>query len=325
MKYLITGGAGFIGSHLVDYLIQGGHQILALDNLSTGRLENVEHHIGNKNFELIVDSILNTSMLDHLVEKIDIIVHLAAAVGVKIIMEQPVETIRTNILGTEEVLRAASRYQKKVLIASTSEVYGKLQEQNDDISMLSEEADWILGPTTKRRWAYAASKSIDEFLGLAYHEEKNLPVIIVRFFNTVGPRQIGQYGMVVPRFIKRALLNEPLQVYGDGEQRRCFTYVGDVVRAIVDLLNTPEAEGQVFNLGGIEEITINELAQQVIILTESQSKIVKIPYESAYGQGFEDIRRRIPDISKIQSVIGFKPTKSIKEILALVIDEMKRK
>lgn len=326
MKYLITGGAGFIGSHLADALISEGHHVFAIDNLSTGRLENVRHIEGNKNFDLTVDSILNATVLERLVKKSDIVVHLAAAVGVKLIMERPVETIRTNVLGTEEVLRCATLYRKKVLIASTSEIYGKIQKQGNKLDALNEDADRMLGPTSKRRWAYAASKSIDEFLGLAYYDERNLPVIIIRFFNTVGPRQVGRYGMVIPSFVRRALLSEPIQVHGDGEQRRCFTYVGDAVKGVMDLLNTPKAYGQVLNIGSsANEISINELAQMVKDMTNSSSPIVHIPYEEIYGHGFEDMKRRTPDISKIQSLIGFKTTKSTKEIVELVIDDMKRR
>jgi len=325
MKYLITGAAGFIGSHLADYLLKDGHDVIGLDNLSTGRLENVEHLKSHKHFELTVDSILNPNVLSKLVKTADIVIHLAASVGVKLIMEKPVETIRTNILGTEEVLRFASLYRKKILIASSSEVYGKIQDENNDLLALKEDDDTKMGPTSKRRWAYAASKSIDEFLGLAYYEEKNLPTVIVRFFNTVGPRQTGRYGMVIPRFVRRALLNEPLQIYGDGEQRRCFTYVGDAIMGIVQLIHTTKAEGQIFNLGSTTEITINELAEIVKKVTGSQSEIIQIPYEEVYGRGFEDMRRRTPDISKLQATINFEPTKTIEEIVELVADFMRRK
>ena len=325
MKYLITGAARFIGSHLADYLLKDGHDVIGLDNLSTGRLENVEHLKSHKHFELTVDSILNPNVLSKLVKTADIVIHLAASVGVKLIMEKPVETIRTNILGTEEVLRFASLYRKKILIASSSEVYGKIQDENNDLLALKEDDDTKMGPTSKRRWAYAASKSIDEFLGLAYYEEKNLPTVIVRFFNTVGPRQTGRYGMVIPRFVRRALLNEPLQIYGDGEQRRCFTYVGDAIMGIVQLIHTTKAEGQIFNLGSTTEITINELAEIVKKVTGSQSEIIQIPYEEVYGRGFEDMRRRTPDISKLQATINFEPTKTIEEIVELVADFMRRK
>ena len=325
MKYLITGGAGFIGSHLADALIAKGHQVMVIDNLSTGRLENISHLEKNSNFDLTVESILNTDALDDLIKKSDCVVHLAAAVGVKLIMEKPVETIRTNILGTEEVLRSSTLHRKKVLIASTSEIYGKMQDQGNNANGAAEDADWMLGPTSKRRWAYAASKAIDEFLSLAYYDEKNLPVIVTRFFNTVGPRQTGRYGMVIPRFVRRALPREPIQVYGDGEQRRCFTYVGDAVDAVINLLNTPKAYGQVVNIGNTSEISINDLAQMVKDITKSSSPIVHVPYDEVFGHGFEDMRRRTPDITKIQSLIKFKSTKSVKEVVGLVIDEMKRK
>ncbi len=324
MKYLVTGGAGFIGSHLMEALQAEGHTVMALDDLSTGRLSNIEGVIGNHS-TLTVDSILNPEALEPMVKECDYVIHLAAAVGVKLIMEKPVETIRTNILGTEEVLRCAALYGKKVLVASTSEIYGKLQEADNGPTHLKEEADRMLGPTSKRRWAYAASKSIDEFLSLAYFQEKKLPVIIIRLFNTIGTRQTGRYGMVVPRFVRRALLNEPIQVYGDGEQRRCFLWVGDAVRGVIDLLNTPEAYGEIFNIGNPEEITINELAQLVKDMTNSSSQIIHVTYEDVYGKGFEDMTRRTPDISKIQAAIGFTPTKSVNEVIEMVIEEMRKK
>src|SRR5690625_3531623 len=278
MKYLITGGAGFIGSHLSDHLLKEGHQVTTIDNLSTGKLSNINHLRDNLNYTIKVASVMDYHTLDQLVEECDQIFHLAAAVGVKLIMENPVETIITNVQGTENVLKLASYHDKKVLIASTSEVYGKLMEGNKGISKLSEGGDWMLGPTDKRRWAYACSKAMDEFLSLAYYDEKKLSVVVARFFNTVGPRQTGTYGMVIPNFVQKALLNETIPVHGDGEQTRCFTYVKDAVKAIVELMNTPEAEGEVFNIGGEEEISMNELASKVKELTNSESNINHIPY-----------------------------------------------
>lgn len=319
MRYLITGGAGFIGSHLADYLIEQGHHVHIIDNLSTGRLENIQHLFHHERFESSITDLLDYHTLEQHVSRCDQIFHLAAAVGVRLIMEQPVETIVTNVQGTENILKLASYYKKKVLLASTSEVYGKLMETSEGVDSLSETSDWTLGPTTKRRWAYACSKAIDEFLALAYHEEKQLPVVIARFFNTVGPRQTGRYGMVIPNFVQSALCNEPIKVFGDGEQSRCFTYVGDAIRAITQLMNTSGAEGEVFNVGSNQEITINELAQRVRELAKSTSEIVHVPYEKTYGPGFEDMRRRTPDISKLQKTIDYKPTYDIDAILRDVI------
>jgi UDP-glucose 4-epimerase len=320
MRYLITGGAGFIGSHLADLLIAQGHHVHVVDNLSTGRLENIQHLFHNERFESTVADILDYHVLEQHISRCDQIFHLAAAVGVRLIMEQPVETIVTNVQGTENVLKLASYYRKKVLLASTSEVYGKLMETSDDIESLSEVDDWTLGPTTKRRWAYACSKAIDEFLALAYYEEKRVPIVIARFFNTVGPRQTGRYGMVIPNFVQSALCDEPINVFGDGEQSRCFTYVGDAIRAITQLMNTPEAEGEVFNIGSDEEISINELARRVRSLSYSQSEIVHTPYEKTYGPGFEDMRRRTPNIRKLKKTIGYEPTYRIDDILRDVIE-----
>lgn len=319
MKYLITGGAGFIGSHLADRLIEAGHEVTAIDNLSTGKLANINHLRDNPKFRIKVASVMDYHTLEPLVEDCDQIYHLAAAVGVKLIMENPVETIITNVQGTENVLKLASYYDKKVLIASTSEVYGKLMEGNNGVSRLSEDGDWQLGPTSKRRWAYACSKAMDEFLSMAYYDEKKLPVVVVRFFNTVGPRQTGTYGMVIPNFVQKALLNEPIQVHGDGEQTRCFTYVKDAVGAIVNLMDTDDAEGEVFNIGGEEEISMNELADRVKELTGSDSEVTHIPYENVYGKGFEDMRRRTPDLSKIKNAIGYEPTHTTEDILLSVI------
>lgn len=320
MHYVITGGAGFIGSHLAEYLIGHGHCVHVLDNLSTGKIENVEHLLDHPRFSHTIDNVVGCDSLERRVEQCDRVVHLAAAVGVKLIMEEPVETIVSNVHGTEIVLKLAHHFGKKVLIASTSEVYGKSMDNDDTIDMLHEDDDWTLGPTTKRRWAYACSKAIDEFLAMAYHHEKQLPVVVARLFNTVGPRQTGRYGMVIPNFVERALRDEPIEVYGDGEQSRCFTHVSDVVRAIVDLLNSSEAEGQVFNIGGVEEITINALAVRVRELVGSASSIIHIPYDDVYGNGFEDMRRRSPDISKLRRTVGYEPTYAIDGILESVIE-----
>jgi UDP-glucose 4-epimerase len=324
MEYLITGGAGFIGSHLADRLINDGHKVTVIDNLSTGSLSNINHLRGNAMFDIEVASVMDYSILEQLVKDCDQIFHLAAAVGVKLIMENPVETITTNVQGTENILKLASHYDKKVLLASTSEVYGKLMEGNGNIKKLKEQGDWQLGPTSKRRWAYACSKAMDEFLSLAYFDEKNLPVVVVRFFNTVGPRQTGTYGMVVPTFIQKALLNETIQVHGDGEQTRCFTYVEDVINAIVKLMDTPEAEGEVFNIGGEEEISMNELASRIKEKADSRSKIAHIPYEEVYGKGFEDMQRRTPDLSKIKATIGYEPAFTTDDIIKSVINYFRR-
>ena len=319
MRYLITGGAGFIGSHLADHLIDAGHSVLAYDNLSTGRLENIEHLRGHERFELSIGNVLDYHTMEQHVLECDRIVHLAAAVGVKLIMEQPVETIVTNVQGTENVLKLANYHDKKVLVASTSEVYGKSMDKDGDLDCLHEDNDWTLGPTTKRRWAYACSKAMDEFLAMAYHDEKGLPVIVARFFNTVGPRQMGQYGMVIPNFVKQALAGEAIRVFGDGEQTRCFTHVADTVRAVTALMETPAAEGEIFNIGSSEEISINGLAERVRELAGSSSEITHIPYEEVYGPGFEDMQRRTPDITKLEETIGYAPSYSTDDILTSVI------
>ena len=318
MKVLITGGAGFIGSHLADRLLEDGEEVYAIDNLSTGSLKNVEHLQEHPQFHLVVDTILHESVMNELVFKCDEIYHMAAAVGVKLIMNQPVETLETNVKGTEIVLKLANRHKKKVLIASTSEVYGKVMEGNG--YLLTEDTDRLMGSTTKRRWAYACSKALDEFFSLAYFEEKKLPVVIVRLFNTVGPRQTGQYGMVIPNFVQKALIDKPIVVYGDGSQSRSFTHVLDVVDGLVLLMSKPEALGQVFNIGGTEEITIKDLALMIKDMTGSHSEIECIPYEKAYGPGFEDMRRRCPDISKIKELIGFEPKMDLPAIIESVID-----
>jgi UDP-glucose 4-epimerase len=318
MKILITGGAGFIGSHLAEKLLGLGHEIFIIDNLWTGRLSNIEKIQDHKKLHLVVDTILNESVMNELIFKIDHIYHLAAAVGVKNIMDHPVETLDINVKGTETVLRLANRFKKKVLIASTSEVYGKHVEHS-----LSEDDDRILGTVKKRRWAYACSKTLDEFQALAYFDEKKLPVVIARLFNTVGPRQTGQYGMVLPNFVQSALLGKPISVYGEGTQSRSFTHVNDVVGAITKLMDEPSAEGEIFNVGNNKEVTINELAQKVKEMTDSDSEIEHIPYEKAYGPGFEDMKRRCPNIKKINKLIGFKPSYDLKEMIQSVIDYFK--
>jgi UDP-glucose 4-epimerase len=318
MKILITGGAGFIGSHLAEKLLGLGHEVFIIDNLWTGRLSNIEKIQDHKKLHLVVDTILNESVMNELIFKIDHIYHLAAAVGVKNIMDHPVETLDINVKGTETVLRLANRFKKKVFIASTSEVYGKHVEHS-----LSEDDDRILGTVKKRRWAYACSKTLDEFQALAYFDEKKLPVVIARLFNTVGPRQTGQYGMVLPNFVQSALLGKPISVYGEGTQSRSFTHVNDVVGAITKLMDAPSAEGEIFNVGNNKEVTINELAQKVKEMTDSDSEIEHIPYEKAYGPGFEDMQRRCPSIKKINKLIGFKPSYDLEAMIQSVIDYFK--
>jgi UDP-glucose 4-epimerase len=317
MRVLITGGAGFIGSHLAEALLTAGHSVTAIDNLSTGSARNVDHLLDQPRFELIVDDVLNESRLAGLVERADTVFHLAAAVGVKWIIDHPLLSIRTNIRATESVLEQASRHGTKVLLASTSEVYGK-----NDGGPLREDADSIIGPTAITRWLYANTKATDEFLAYAYHREMGLPVVIVRFFNTVGPRQMGDYGMVVPRFVRQALRNEPITIHGDGSQSRCFTYVGDAVQALARLAVTPEAVGEVFNIGSEQEITILDLARKIIALTGSASEIRFIPYESVYQGGFEDMKRRVPDVSKLRAVIGYAPRTTLDENLRRTIQHM---
>ena len=315
MRVLITGGAGFVGSHLADALLQRGDEVYVLDNLATGSIANIAHLKPHPKFHYTIDSVTNEPVLAEMIDMCDTVVHLAAAVGVKLIVEAPVHTIETNVHGTEVVLKHANKKKKLVLIASTSEVYGK----SVDVPF-SEDADLVLGPTAKHRWAYACSKLVDEFLALAYWKERKLPVIIVRLFNTVGPRQTGQYGMVIPNFVRQALAGQPITVFGDGEQSRSFTDVGDVVRAMVALINEPAAIGQVFNIGNGKEISINALAAKVKALTGSSSEIVRIPYDQAYEAGFEDMPRRVPDISKIQDLIGYEPTVELDESLTHVIE-----
>ncbi len=313
-RALITGGAGFIGSHLAEELIQRGYRVEALDNLSTGRHENVLKLEGNPNFQLIVGSILNETLVDKLVERSDIVFHLAAAVGVELIVKKPLESLTTNIKGSETVLEMAHRYRKKVIITSTSEIYGK-----NTNGPLKEDEDRILGSPLKSRWSYSTSKAVDEILAYVYWKEKQVPTVIVRLFNTVGPRQTGAYGMVLPRFVGQALKNEPLTVYGSGKQSRCFLHVGDAVDAIINLSENKNAEGEAFNVGSQEEITIEGLAKRVIELTGSNSKIVYIPYDKAYEEGFEDMERRVPDIHKINGLIGFEPKFNLEGIIKSVI------
>jgi UDP-glucose 4-epimerase len=323
MKILITGGAGFIGSHLADRLLEMGEQVFVIDDLSTGSLKNVEQLQDQERFHLVVDTILNEAVMNELVFKCDQIYHMAAAVGVKLIMNRPVETLETNVKGTEMVLMMANRYKKKLLIASSSEVYGKVMD-GENTRMLIENTDFLMGSTTTRRWAYACSKALDEFLALAYYEEKKLPVIIARLFNTVGPRQTGQYGMVIPNFVQKALIGKPITVYGDGSQSRSFTHVADVTDALIKLMTKPEAVGQIFNVGNPEEVTIKELALMIKEMTGSLSEIEYIPYEKAYGPGYEDMQRRCPDITKIQNFIGFAPKTNLKGIVQSVIDYYKK-
>lgn len=310
MRYLITGGAGFIGSHLAERLVQQGEHVVLLDNLSTGSMENIRHLKGSEHLEYHLDGIENRQLLAELVDDADVIVHFAAAVGVKLIVESPVRTIETNVNGTQSVLEAACKKRKLVLVASTSEVYGK----NTNIPF-TEDADLVLGPTTKGRWSYAASKALDEFLALSYWKEKKQPVIVARFFNTVGPRQTGRYGMVLPSFVKRALANEPIEVYGDGTQSRCFCDVRDTVEALVRLMPLERAVGEVINIGNTEEVSIVDLAKIVKQRTSSSSPIQFVPYDQAYEPGFEDMMRRVPSIEKLESFTGFRPQTSLAEII----------
>lgn len=314
MKILITGGAGFIGSHLVEKLLNEGHTVSVLDNLSTGKLSNISHLTGNSRFKNIIDTILNREILEKEIKVCDVVYHLAAAVGVKYIIDNPLLSLQTNIIGTENVLEIANKYKKKVLITSTSEIYGKSENVP-----FREEDDRLLGSTHISRWSYSSSKAIDEFLSLAYFREKKLPVVIVRCFNTVGPRQSGQYGMVLPKFVKNALLNHPLTIHGDGKQSRCFADVDDVVDGMIKLMNTKKVEGEIFNIGSTEEITIEELAKHIKKMTGSKSKIEYIKYDDAYEEGFEDMRRRIPDLTKIKQAIGYEPKYKLKDILDRVI------
>jgi len=316
VKVLITGGAGFVGSHLAEALLARGDQVEILDNLSTGSIDNIEHLKGARGFRYTVDSVMNEPVTAEVIDRADVVFHLAAAVGVRLIVESPVNTIETNVHGTEMVLKLANKKKKKVLLASTSEVYGKSQAVP-----FREDADLVLGPTHKGRWSYACSKAIDEFLALAYHKEKRLPVVIFRLFNTVGPRQTGRYGMVIPNFVKQALLGHPLTVYGDGTQSRCFTYVSDVVGVLLKLADHEAAVGQVLNVGNDrEEVTIGDLARRVKERTGSRSEIVTVPYDQAYEEGFEDMPRRVPDLGKLRELTGYEPKVHLDEILDRVIE-----
>ena len=316
MKALVTGGAGFLGSHLAEALLARGDTVFLLDNLSTGSIDNIEHLKGEKRFHYAIESVMNEPVTAELIDRVDVVFHLAAAVGVRLIVESPVNTIETNVHGTEMVLKLANKKKKKVLIASTSEVYGKSQDVP-----FHEDADLVLGATVKGRWSYACSKAIDEFLALAYWKEKKLPVVIFRLFNTVGPRQTGRYGMVIPNFVKQALLGHPITVFGDGSQSRCFTYVSDVVGVLVRLAEEPRAVGQVFNVGNDrEEVTMLDLAHRVKARTGSKSEIVRVPYDQAYEEGFEDMPRRVPDLTRLRRLTGYEPKVHLDEILDKVIE-----
>ncbi len=320
MRALITGGAGFIGSHLAERLLDDGNKVVVIDNLSTGSLKNIEVVEGRSGFEFVKGDIRNAELIEPLIEKSDMIFHLAAAVGVKLIAEDPVHTIETNIGGTELVLDIANKFGTKILIASSSEVYGK----NEDVPF-REDDDIVLGSTSLSRWSYACSKAIDEFLGLAFYQQYGLEVVIGRFFNTVGPRQTGKYGMVMPRFVQSALNNEPLTIYGTGKQTRCFSYVGDLVDAIISLMRCGQAAGKVYNIGSNEEISIEDLADKIIEMTSSQSEKQFVPIEVAYGRPIEDMMRRVPSLERIKEIVGWKPKTSLDETLRLVIDSEKSK
>ena len=315
MKALITGGAGFIGSHLAEALLERGDHVMVVDDLSTGSLDNLQRARDCSRFRFAIETVRNETVMDRLVGSCDVIFHLASAVGVDLIVRQPVEVIERCVLGTEMVLKIASRYRRKVLLTSSSEIYGK-----SDRVPFAEDDDRILGPTTKSRWSYSCSKAIDEFLSLAYHKEYGLPVVIARLFNTIGPRQQGRHGMVVPRFIQAAIRGEPIRVFGDGSQTRCFSYVGDVVAALITLMEEPRAEGMVVNVGSDEEVTIQELAERVRRILESDSEIVNVPYDEAYEDGFEDMRRRVPDLRRLRDLIGDQPSTRLDQIIQWIRD-----
>jgi len=316
VKVLITGGAGFLGSHLAEALLARGDSVLLLDNLSTGSIDNIEHLKNAPRFQYTIDSVMSEPVTAELIDRADVVFHLAAAVGVRLIVESPVNTIETNVHGTEMVLKLANKKKKKVMVASTSEVYGK----SEDVPF-REDADIVMGATQKGRWSYACSKAIDEFLALAYWKEKKLPVVVFRLFNTVGPRQTGRYGMVIPNFVKQALLGHPITVFGDGRQSRCFTYVSDVVGVLVRLAEEPRAVGQVLNIGNDrEEVTMLDLAERVKARTGSKSEIVRVPYDQAYEEGFEDMPRRVPDLSRLRALTGYEPQVHLDEILDKVIE-----
>lgn len=319
MKALITGGAGFIGSHLADKLLDGGHQVILLDDLSTGRYSNIQHLLGRPDTEFVLGSILNADLVDDLVARADVVYHLAAAVGVKLIVERPLQSLMTNIRGSEIVFEKAHKYGRRTLVTSTSEIYGK-----NTSDKLAEDDDRILGSPLKSRWSYSEAKAIDEILAYTYWREKGLETVIVRLFNTVGPRQTGSYGMVIPRFVSQAVRNEPITVFGTGQQTRCFCYVGDVVDGIAKLSEEPAAFGRVFNLGGSEEISMLALAEMIIDMSGSRSRIELIPYDVAYEEGFEDMQRRVPDTTRAFQAVGFEPKVALKAIVEMVIDEQRR-
>lgn len=316
--HLITGGAGFIGSHLADYLLERGEKVVVIDNLSTGKYGNIEHLEGRSGFQCYIDDIRHETLIDELIRQCDRVYHLAAAVGVRLIIDKPTESLINNIVSTERVLASASRYRKPVLITSTSEVYGKSTNE-----AFSEGDDSIMGSTDKARWGYANSKATDEFLAMAYYQETRLPVSIVRLFNTVGPRQTGEYGMVIPNFVSQALRGVPLTVHGNGDQSRCFCHVKDVVPALAEMLTRPACFGKVYNIGSDREVGIRELAEMIIKMTGSKSEIRSVPYTEAYPPGFEDMQRRKPNISRINALIGFRPARSLESILTDVIDEQR--
>ena len=318
MKVLITGGAGFIGSHLADHLLGQGHQVIILDDLSTGRLSNIDHLMGRADVEFVLGSILNADLVDGVMSRADVVYHLAAAVGVELIVEKPLQSLMTNIRGSEIVFEKAHKHGTRVLVTSTSEIYGK-----NTSDRLHEEDDRILGSPLKTRWSYSQAKAIDEILAYTYWREKHLETVIVRLFNTVGPRQTGSYGMVIPRFVSQALRNDPITVYGDGQQTRCFCFVGDVVKGMVALCDEPSAYGRVFNLGGREEISMLDLARRIVHKAGSSSRVELIPYDVAYEEGFEDMQRRVPDTTRAEGLVGFRPTVSLDEIIEQVIAEQR--
>jgi UDP-glucose 4-epimerase len=319
MRALITGGAGFIGSHLADALLARGDSVILLDNLSTGRLENIEHLRQRDDVEFVLGSILNADLMDDVMSRADVCFHLAAAVGVQLIVDKPLESLATNIRGSEIVFEKAHKHGTKVLVTSTSEIYGK-----NTSDRLSEEDDRILGSPLKSRWSYSEAKAIEEILAYTYWRQKGLPTVIVRLFNTVGPRQTGHYGMVIPRFVSQAIKGEPITVYGSGQQTRCFCYVGDVVRALLDLAGHADASGRAYNVGGQEEVSMDELARRIVDVVGSDSKIRYVPYDEAYEEGFEDMQRRVPDTTRARELVGFEPTVGLDEIIAMVVEDQRR-
>jgi UDP-glucose 4-epimerase len=319
VRALITGGAGFIGSHLADALLARGDSVILMDNLSTGRLENIEHLRQRDDVEFVLGSILNADLVDDVMSRVDVCFHLAAAVGVQLIVEKPLESLATNIRGSEIIFEKAHKHGTKVLVTSTSEIYGK-----NTSDKLGEEDDRILGSPLKSRWSYSEAKAIEEILAYTYWRQKGLPTVIVRLFNTVGPRQTGHYGMVVPRFVSQAIKGEPITVYGTGQQTRCFCYVGDAVEGILRLVDHPDASGRAYNIGGTEEVSMEQLAQRVVAAVGSDSKVRYVPYDEAYEEGFEDMQRRVPDTTRARELVGFQPTVSLEEILRLVVEDQRR-